>query len=415
MAQIKQTLPKGWRWEKLRDCATKIGSGITPLGGHANYLDSGIPLIRSQNVYMNQFSYEGLAHISVEQDEQMNKSRVFTSDVLLNITGASIGRVCVVPFNICPANVNQHVCVIRCADDVVKAEFLSFYLSNPNFQKHILDKQSGATRQALTKEQIENFLIPIPPLEEQKRITARLDEQMRHIEQARQAAEESLYLAWDLPSAYLKNTFESTDAQNWKIVKLGEILASTKNGLYKLDKYYGRGKPILKMYNIGRLDGTWNLERVDLIELTDNEYEDYRLNKGDILINRVNSRELVGKCAVINEKVDGAVYESKNIRIRLERERAEPEFVAAYINSKYGRDQFERSLKQIVGQATINRSDLDSFEIPLPSIDTQKQLMKSLNSKQENARALAASIESQLAEINELPSALLRQAFAGQL
>ncbi|NER84164.1 MAG: hypothetical protein F6K42_32430 [Leptolyngbya sp. SIO1D8] len=109
---------------KLGNHVAKIGSGITPRGGQSVYLDSGVPLIRSQNVHMNRFELEGLAHISDEQDEKMEKTRVFPKDVLLNITGASIGRVCVVPDELCPANVNQHVSIIR-GDGSFDSEFLS--------------------------------------------------------------------------------------------------------------------------------------------------------------------------------------------------------------------------------------------------------------------------------------------------
>ncbi len=97
LEQTDKVLPEGWKWIRLGDYVTKIGSGITPRGGHATYLNSGIPLIRSQNVHMNRFEMLGLAYISSEQDNLMKLSRVIKDDVLLNITGASIGRVCVVP------------------------------------------------------------------------------------------------------------------------------------------------------------------------------------------------------------------------------------------------------------------------------------------------------------------------------
>src|SRR5437763_11739980 len=103
----------GWPIQKLGDVAIKIGSGLTPRGGSASYQNSGIPLIRSQNVHINHFSRDGLAYISTEQDAAMSGTRVQPGDVLLNITGASIGRVCVVPRDLCPANVNQHVAIVR--------------------------------------------------------------------------------------------------------------------------------------------------------------------------------------------------------------------------------------------------------------------------------------------------------------
>ncbi len=199
-------LPAGWQWARLGDHVTKVGSGVTPLGGHAAYQESGVPLIRSQNVHMNRFVAEGLVYISQEQDASMEGSRVQPGDVLLNITGASIGRVCVVPAELCPANVNQHVSIIRC-DGEIYSPFLSYFIATPEFQKFIMDSQAGATRQALTKALIEEFRIPIPSLLEQKRIVAILDEQMATVGRARKAIDGELAAINALPAALLRRAF----------------------------------------------------------------------------------------------------------------------------------------------------------------------------------------------------------------
>jgi type I restriction enzyme S subunit len=195
-----------WPNKRLGDHVSKIGSGVTPLGGQATYQRSGIPLIRSQNVHFNRFVPEGLAYISQAQDAEMEPSRVRPGDVLLNITGASIGRVCVVPPEICPANVNQHVSIIRC-DGEVYPPFLSYFFSTPDFQKFIMDSQAGATRQALTKALIEEFCVPLPPIFEQRHIAAGLSGQMAAVERARKALEEQLDAIQKLPAALLRRAF----------------------------------------------------------------------------------------------------------------------------------------------------------------------------------------------------------------
>ncbi len=197
---------KSWKQVKLGKHNQKIGSGVTPRGGESSYLKQGIPLIRSQNVHLNSFSNEGLAFISDEQDKLMQNSRVYENDVLLNITGASIGRVCVVPSNLCPANVNQHVCIIR-SDGSWESNFISYYLSNPEFQNFIWNSQAGATRQALTKNMIENFSIPLPPLERQREIAIALNEKMRECEKLKKSLEEQLEAINKLPSALLRRAF----------------------------------------------------------------------------------------------------------------------------------------------------------------------------------------------------------------
>ncbi|HRZ85990.1 MAG TPA: restriction endonuclease subunit S [Candidatus Paceibacterota bacterium] len=154
---------------KLLTLTNKIGSGSTPRGGYRIYKTQGIPFIRSMNVYMNSFDRDGLSFIDAEINQIMKNTKVEKKDVLLNITGASIGRVCVVPDDICPANVNQHVSIIRCKQDL-NPYYLAYFISQKEFQKNILNIQSGATRQALTKSQIENFDIPLPDIKIQNKM-----------------------------------------------------------------------------------------------------------------------------------------------------------------------------------------------------------------------------------------------------
>jgi len=158
----------------LKDLATKIGSGSTPKGGRAIYLQSGIPFIRSMNVRMRQFQWSDIAYIDPDIHESMSGTKVKPRDVLLNITGASIGRVACAPDDLVEANVNQHVTIIR-PIETLDYRFLMYWLSQPAIQDFINDEQKGATRQGFTKAQIEQFEIPILPLDEQRRIVAYLD------------------------------------------------------------------------------------------------------------------------------------------------------------------------------------------------------------------------------------------------
>ncbi len=110
---------KGWEQKSLGEITTKIGSGATPKGGKEAYQEEGITLIRSMNVHNGQFEYKDLAHISDEQASKLDNVTIEEDDVLLNITGASVARSCVVPNEILPARVNQHVCIIRCKDCII--------------------------------------------------------------------------------------------------------------------------------------------------------------------------------------------------------------------------------------------------------------------------------------------------------
>ena len=156
----------GWEKHRLSKLTLKIGSGATPRGGRESYVNEGIALIRSMNVYDGKFIFKDLAYLTNVQAEKLNNVIVESDDILLNITGASVSRCCIVPQIILPARVNQHVSIIRCKKHLLSPIFLNQLLITSEF-KSLLQKigeSSGATRQAITKNQIEELTIPLPPL-----------------------------------------------------------------------------------------------------------------------------------------------------------------------------------------------------------------------------------------------------------
>ncbi|MFS9259612.1 restriction endonuclease subunit S [Streptococcus infantis] len=156
----------GWEEHRLSKLTLKIGSGATPRGGRESYVNEGIALIRSMNVYDGKFIFKDLAYLTNVQAEKLNNVIVESDDVLLNITGASVSRCCIVPQNILPARVNQHVSIIRCKKHLLSPIFLNQLLITSEFKSLLLKigESSGATRQAITKNQIEELYIPLPPL-----------------------------------------------------------------------------------------------------------------------------------------------------------------------------------------------------------------------------------------------------------
>ncbi len=154
----------------LADLCSKIGSGATPKGGKAAYFDKGISLIRSMNVFDYFFSYPELAHISQIQANALANVEIQQADVLFNITGVSVTRCCVVPDDVLPARVNQHVMIIR----PYKGKNMSYYImctlcTSENKAKLLGIGQSGSTREAINKQELERFEIPVPSDEELER------------------------------------------------------------------------------------------------------------------------------------------------------------------------------------------------------------------------------------------------------
>ncbi|MGP1386906.1 MAG: restriction endonuclease subunit S [Thainema sp.] len=167
-------LPHDWDVKPLKSLCTKIGSGATPRGGKDVYLDERVShaLIRSQHVFDHYFDETGLVYISEEHVQELRNVEVQSQDLLLNITGDGItfSRACMVPDRILPACVNQHVSIIRTDPNICLPGYLLGYLTLPGIKTYIESFNSGGSRRAITKGNIESFEIPLPPLNVQKEI-----------------------------------------------------------------------------------------------------------------------------------------------------------------------------------------------------------------------------------------------------
>ena len=158
---------KTWPISKLKLLTTKVGSGATPKGGKQSYKKEGITLVRSMNVHDGEFVYKDLAYIDTAQAHDLDNVELQPKDVFINITGASVARSCVIPDNILPGRVNQHVAIIRCKENLLNYIFLNRLFLNSSFKQKLLamGQAGGATRQALTQEQLKKLNLILPPIE----------------------------------------------------------------------------------------------------------------------------------------------------------------------------------------------------------------------------------------------------------
>ena len=247
-----------WKKYKLGEITGKIGSGATPKGGRDSYLGGNIALIRSQNVLDFSFSKLGLAYINEVQAEKLSNVEVYEKDVLLNITGDSVARVCIVPNNVLPARVNQHVAIIR-GNDKVDYRYLLYYLQYIKPQLLSLS-QGGATRNALTKKMIEELEVKMPSKGIQKEIVSilyALDSKIelnRRINDNLEQQTQALFKSWfvDNPKPnWSETTFsevanfiggysykgeELTDSSNIAMVTIKNF---GRNGGFKADGFKG--------------------------------------------------------------------------------------------------------------------------------------------------------------------------------
>ena len=267
---------------KLKDICLKIGSGATPKGGKEAYCDEGISLIRSQNVLDFTFSYDGLAHINDQQAEKLSNVEVKPQDILLNITGDSVARVCIVDPRALPARVNQHVAIIRPDENRVLSSYILYFLQM--IKPYLLQiAAGGATRNALTKSMIENLELEVPDILSQKKIVSVLDDIQGKIRDNNEINKNLEQQAQELFKAWFVTfeTFGGKMPSSWSVAKLGDI-ATIKTNSFSPAK---TPTVMLEHYSIPAFDE----QKYPVFELAANvKSNKYILTDNSVMISKLN-------------------------------------------------------------------------------------------------------------------------------
>ena len=175
-------IPYDWHISKIKNGTSKVGSGKTPKGGAEIYSENGVLFLRSQNIYDEGLKLNDPTYITPEIDEEMSNTRVFPGDVLLNITGGSIGRCCIFPEEIDHANVNQHVSILRVTNTLFTNEYLHYFWISILGKRAIEQYQTGGNREGMSADAIKNTPIPLPSIAEQNEIVKKLDSICQRVE-----------------------------------------------------------------------------------------------------------------------------------------------------------------------------------------------------------------------------------------
>lgn len=248
-----------WSKVQIGDITDKVGSGSTPTGGEKVYTKSGIPFIRSQNVTDNGLNTNDISFIPEEINNQMLGSVVKPLDILLNITGASIGRVCVVPEDFKVGNVNQHVCIIR-----LKSEYNPYFfqaqISSFDGQKKIMQTQTGRGREGLNFQSIRKFLFSSTSNPEQQKIADFLsvvDERIQQLTRKKELLEQyKKGVMQQLFSRIIRfKTDDGNDYPDWEEKRLGEVAKYRRGSFpqpYGLKKWYNdeNGYPFVQVFDV---------------------------------------------------------------------------------------------------------------------------------------------------------------------
>ena len=284
-------------------------------------------------------------------------------------------------------------------------DFLFHYLRTDQIVSRATSMSSGVNLPRISPSHLINFDIPLPPLDEQRRIAAILD-QADTLRRKRRDALQTLELL-------RRSTFDDlfgdpvTNFKGWPVGRIADVTSTTQYGTSSKAGAVGTF-PILRMGNITS-NGAWKLDDLKFINFEQKEIGKYTVKPGDILFNRTNSPDLVGKTAVFREaKTYG--FAGYLVRLRLN-EQADPEYVSAYLNSTHGKATLRGMCKSIIGMANINAKELISIPLLLPPIALQKRYAAIVSGILETERQNTAHLE----ELNRMFGVLQHRAFRGEL
>lgn len=205
--EIPYELPDGWVWCRMGEIAEKLGAGSTPSGGKSAYVDEGIKFFRSQNIYNTYLKLDQVAYITDAIHEKMKGTKVKPKDILLNITGGSIGRCSLIPDDFDTANVSQHVSIVRMIE-LKTRKYIHQFITSKGFQDRIMDVQVGVSREGLSMTKLKMFPTPLPPLVEQKVIVEKVNALMGLCDALEQEVQQSQNHSEQLMQSVLKEVFE---------------------------------------------------------------------------------------------------------------------------------------------------------------------------------------------------------------
>jgi len=376
----KYVIPNDWDLIKLGDLTTKVGSGKTPKGGEAVYQSSGIPFIRSQNVLDNKLELSNVSFISESVHDEMKSTKVKANDVLLNITGASIGRCCVVPEDFIEGNINQHVCIIRPKANLNEI-YLSYVLQSTIGQRQIFMNQAGGNREGLNFEQIRKFDIPFPNLKEQQKIANVLSIWDKAIELKEKLIEQKKEQKKGLMQRLLTGSIRlSGFCEEWNTMYLEEICVNKGlvrgpfGGALKKEYFVPKGYKVYEQKNAIYKDA--NLGDYYINENKFLELKRFEVKQGDFI---VSCSGTIGRIYKIPDDSPKGVINQALLKITIDKKLIDSEYFYQYFQWEHFQNKI---IENTQGGAMQNLVGMDIFrktKIAVPNLLEQNKIASILS------------------------------------
>jgi type I restriction enzyme, S subunit len=337
------------------------------------------------------------------------RKEIMTGDVLVSTVRPNLNAVTIVPSELDGEIASTGFCVLRANPKLLNSKYLFYWTTTSEFIDYLVSNVRGANYPAVTDGIVKNTIIPLPSISEQRRIVEILNQADALRKKRAEADEKSDRI---LPALFIKMFGDPVDnPKELPEVELGKVIAEgPQNGLYKHASFYGEGTPILRIDSFyeGIVDTSKEFRR---LKLTADEVEKYKLNKNDIVINRVNgSRELFGKSALVPEFSEVTIFESNMMKFSVDTKIVHPVYIIRHLQTPAIKQQMLNKGKHI-NQYSINQGDIRSLKILLPPFSTQESFASRVT-KIQNTLGSQANNHVKLEQLFEL---LLHRAFSGDL
>jgi type I restriction enzyme S subunit len=382
-------LPKGWRWVKLGEVAKEFVNGGTPSTNIPEYWDGNIPWITGADV--TDFWVSGGRKFITEDGLKNSVTHLVPRNTVLVVTRTGVGKVGIAANDLC---FSQDITGVICSEEIYP-EYLAWYIFSE--RNNLTNIQRGATIKGLTRNDIESLQIPLPPLEEQKSISLKIQESMQEVERARTDCEKQLEAAKALPAAYLREVFESEEAKKWEKKRLGEVCEIIMGQSPPSDSYNKErsGLPFFQ----GKFDfgdyfpkpQIWCSSPIKVAKTS------------DVL---VSVRAPVGPVNIADQEC----CIGRGITALRAKEAIDSWFLFFYFKSIENDWRGRGSTFD-----AIRKDDLEIISVPLPSIPIQRRIVSELKERMAENKNLQSAIQNQQSALNALPQGILREAFRGEL
>ncbi|HAS8534667.1 TPA: restriction endonuclease subunit S [Vibrio vulnificus] len=398
-----ESLPLGWKW-------VEAGSVIDVRDGTHDSpkpVEKGIPLVTSKNLKNGLIDFSTCSFISEEDHVAISKrSSVENGDILYAMIG-TIGSPVIV--NTTQSFSIKNVALFKFGASEVHNRYFYHFLSSSLVEQQFEKTARGGTQKFVSLGNIRALQVPLPSLDEQKRIAAILDK----ADAIRQKRKQAIALADEfLRSVFLEMFGDPvTNPKGWEVKSLGSmILKGPTNGLYKPSSSYGSGCRILRIdgFYDGELVGEEKLKRV---ELSEDELVKYLLPARSVVINRVNSPEYLGKCAFVENLSESTVFESNVMNFIVDENLINPRFLVMQLQMPNIKKQIQTRAKHAVNQSSINQQDVRGFDLLVPPINLQNKYESIVEALKKNRNSLVDHQDKSCG----LFSSLSHKAFSGQL